>query len=115
MQLSIQAIKGVKDILPEDMPAWQHLESTARTLFEDYGFSEIRVPVFEYTELFARSIGASTDIVEKEMYTFEDRDGRKITLRPEGTAGVVRAFIEHKMYADSSAGEALLPGPHVPA
>jgi histidyl-tRNA synthetase len=99
--LSIQAIKGVKDILPEDMPAWQHLEATARRIFEDYGFSEIRVPVFEYTELFARSIGASTDIVEKEMYTFEDRDGRKITLRPEGTAGVVRAFIEHKLYADS--------------
>ncbi len=99
--MSIQAIKGVKDILPEDMPAWQHLEAMARTIFEDYGFSEIRVPVFEYTDLFARSIGISTDIVEKEMYTFEDRDGRKITLRPEGTAGVVRAFIEHKMYADS--------------
>jgi histidyl-tRNA synthetase len=98
--MAIQAIKGVKDILPDDVPAWRHLETTARTLFEDYGFSEIRVPVFEYTELFARSIGASTDIVEKEMYTFEDRDGKKITLRPEGTAGVVRAFIEHKLYAD---------------
>ncbi|HTG00338.1 MAG TPA: histidine--tRNA ligase [Nitrospirota bacterium] len=98
--MAIQAIKGVKDILPEDMPAWRHLEITARSLFENYGFSEIRVPVFEYTELFARSIGASTDIVEKEMYTFEDRDGKKITLRPEGTAGVVRAFIEHKMYAE---------------
>src|SRR5574337_2222166 len=99
--MSIQAIKGVKDILPEDAPAWHHIEATARKLFEDYGFSEIRVPIFEYTELFARSIGASTDIVEKEMYTFEDRDGRKITLRPEGTAGVVRAFVEHKMYARS--------------
>jgi histidyl-tRNA synthetase len=99
--MSIQAIKGVKDVLPEDITAWHHLEATARKLFEDYGYSEIRVPVFEYTELFARSIGASTDIVEKEMYTFEDRDGRKITLRPEGTAGVVRAFVEHKMYADS--------------
>ena len=109
--MSIQAIKGVKDILPEDMPAWQHLEAVARTLFEDYGFSEIRVPVFEYTELFARSIGASTDIVEKEMYTFEDRDGRKITLRPEGTAGVVRAFIEHKMYADSSLVKLYYLGP----
>jgi len=98
--MSIQAIKGVKDILPNDTPAWQYLEATARRLFEDYGFSEIRVPIFEYTDLFARSIGTSTDIVEKEMYTFEDRDGRKITLRPEGTAGVVRAFIEHKMYAD---------------
>lgn len=109
--MSIQAIKGVKDILPEDMPAWQHLEATARALFEDYGFREIRVPVFEYTELFARSIGASTDIVEKEMYTFDDRDGRKITLRPEGTAGVVRAFIEHKMYADNQLTKLFYLGP----
>jgi histidyl-tRNA synthetase len=109
--MAIQAIKGVKDILPEDMPRWQHLEATARKLFEDYGFSEIRVPVFEYTELFARSIGASTDIVEKEMYTFEDRDGRKITLRPEGTAGVVRAFVEHKMFADSQLTRLYYMGP----
>ncbi len=109
--MAIQAIKGVKDILPEDMPAWQHLEFTARKLFEDYGFSEIRVPVFEYTELFARSIGTSTDIVEKEMYTFEDRDGRKITLRPEGTAGVVRAFVEHKLYADSQLVKLYYLGP----
>ena len=109
--MSIQAIKGVKDILPADMPAWLHLEGTARRLFEDYGFSEIRVPVFEYTELFARSIGASTDIVEKEMYTFEDRDGRKITLRPEGTAGVVRAFVEHKLYVDSQLVKLYYLGP----
>ena len=109
--MSIQAIKGVKDILPSDMPAWQHLETTARSLFEDYGFAEIRVPVFEYTELFARSIGTSTDIVEKEMYTFEDRDGRKITLRPEGTAGVVRAFVEHKLYAESQLVKLYYQGP----
>jgi histidyl-tRNA synthetase len=109
--MSIQAIKGVKDILPQDMPAWQHLEAVARKLFEDYGFAEIRVPVFEYTELFARSIGASTDIVEKEMYTFEDRDGRKITLRPEGTAGTVRAFVEHKMYADTQITRLYYMGP----
>ena len=109
--MSIQAIKGVKDILPADMPAWQHLEATARKLFEDYGFSEIRIPVFEYTELFARSIGASTDIVEKEMYTFDDRDGRKITLRPEGTAGVVRAFIEHALYADNQLVKLYYLGP----
>lgn len=109
--MSIQAIKGVKDILPEDIPAWQYLEATARTLFEDYGFREIRVPVFEYTELFARSIGASTDIVEKEMYTFEDRDGRKITLRPEGTAGVVRAFVEHTMYAETQLTKLYYQGP----
>ena len=93
--MSIQAIKGVKDILPADITAWHHMESVARKLFEDYGFSEIRVPVFEYTELFARSIGASTDIVEKEMYTFEDRNGESLTLRPEGTAGCVRAGIEN--------------------
>jgi histidyl-tRNA synthetase len=109
--MAIQAIKGVKDILPADIPAWQHLEATARSLFEDYGFQEIRVPIFEYTELFARSIGASTDIVEKEMYTFEDRDGRKLTLRPEGTAGVVRAFIEHKLYADSQLVKLYYLGP----
>lgn len=109
--MSIQAIKGVKDVLPADITAWHHLESTARKLFEDYGFSEIRVPIFEYTELFARSIGASTDIVEKEMYTFEDRDGRKITLRPEGTAGVVRAFVEHKLYADSQLTKLYYMGP----
>jgi len=109
--MGIQAIKGVKDILPDDMPVWQHLESTPRRLFEDYGFSEIRVPIFEYTELFARSIGTSTDIVEKEMYTFEDRDGKKITLRPEGTAGVVRAFVEHKMYADTQLTKLYYMGP----
>ncbi|HUI44968.1 MAG TPA: histidine--tRNA ligase [Nitrospirota bacterium] len=109
--MAIQAIKGVKDILPADMPAWIFLEKTARELFEDFGFSEIRVPVFEYTELFARSIGTSTDIVEKEMYTFEDRDGKKITLRPEGTAGVVRAFVEHKLYADSQLVKLYYLGP----
>ncbi len=109
--MGIQAIKGVKDVLPGDIAAWQRLETTARKLFEDYGFSEIRVPVFEYTELFARSIGASTDIVEKEMYTFEDRDGKKITLRPEGTAGVVRAFVEHKLYADTQLAKLYYLGP----
>ncbi len=109
--MAIQAIKGVKDILPVDIPSWQFLEKTARGVFEDFGFSEIRVPIFEYTELFARSIGASTDIVEKEMYTFEDRDGKKITLRPEGTAGVVRAFVEHKLYADSQLVKLYYQGP----
>ncbi len=109
--MAIQAIKGVKDVLPADIPSWHYLEEAARKLFEVYGFSEIRVPVFEYTELFARNIGASTDIVEKEMYTFEDRDGKKITLRPEGTAGVVRAFIEHKLYADSQLVKLYYLGP----
>ena len=93
----IRGIKGVKDILPPEIPRWQTIEGEARRLSELYGFEEIRVPIFEVTELFARSIGASTDIVEKEMYTFEDRDGKSLTLRPEGTAGVVRAFIEHNL------------------
>ncbi len=109
--MSMQAIKGVKDVLPADMVLWHHIEGVSRRLFEEYGFSEIRVPVFEYTELFARSIGASTDIVEKEMYTFEDRDGRKITLRPEGTAGVVRAFVEHKLYVESPLTKLYYTGP----
>lgn len=93
----IHSIKGVKDILPDEIGRWQTIEAAARRLSGVYGFREIRVPIFEFTELFARSIGASTDIVEKEMYTFEDRDGRLLTLRPEGTAGVVRAYIEHNL------------------
>jgi len=97
--MRIQAIRGVKDILPNEIEKWQWVESTAHTVFARYGFKEIRPPVFEKTQLFSRGIGETTDIVEKEMYTFEDRSGEKVTLRPEGTASVVRAFIEHKMYA----------------
>lgn len=96
----IKGIKGVKDILPEDSPRWRFIEETARGWADRYGFREIRIPLFEVTTLFARSIGASTDIVEKEMYTFPDRDGTSLTLRPEGTAGTVRAFIEHNRAAD---------------
>ena len=95
----IHSIKGVKDILPDEMVRWHHVEQLARHWAEVSGFSEIRVPIFEVTELFARSIGASTDIVEKEMYTFPDRDGKLLTLRPEATAGVVRAYIEHNLGA----------------
>ena len=96
----IKGIKGVKDLLPEETPRWRLMEDTARRWAIGYGFQEIRIPIFEVTTLFARSIGASTDIVEKEMYTFEDRDGTSLTLRPEGTAGTVRAFIEHNRAAD---------------
>lgn len=96
----IKGIKGVKDILPEDTPRWRFIEDAARRWADRYGFKEIRIPIFEVTTLFARSIGASTDIVEKEMYTFPDRDGTSLTLRPEGTAGTVRAFIEHNRAAD---------------
>jgi histidyl-tRNA synthetase len=97
---TIKAIKGVKDILPEETPRWRFIEDVARRWALCYGYQEIRIPIFEFTALFARSIGAETDIVEKEMYTFPDRDGTSLTLRPEGTAGTVRAFIEHNRAAD---------------
>ncbi len=96
----IKGIKGVKDLLPEETPRWRLIEEKARFWASTFGFHEIRVPIFEVTTLFARSIGASTDIVEKEMYTFQDRDGTSLTLRPEGTAGTVRAYIEHNRAAD---------------
>lgn len=90
----IRGIKGIKDITPDEMPKWSVVERTAHTLAHAFGFQEIRIPVFERTDLFVHSIGGTTDIVEKEMYTFPDKDGTSLTLRPEGTAGVVRAFIE---------------------
>lgn len=93
----LRSVKGLKDILPQQASQWQYIETVARTLATQYGFSEIRIPIFEFTELYARSIGGTTDIVEKEMYTFPDRDGSSLTLRPEGTAGVVRAVLEHKL------------------
>ena len=96
----IKGIKGVKDILPEETPRWRLIENAARRWALCYGYQEIRIPIFELTALFARSIGSTTDIVEKEMYTFPDRDGTSLTLRPEGTAGTVRAFIEHNRAAD---------------
>ncbi len=95
--MKVRSIRGFNDILPDEVGRWQYIENTARSVFESYGFKEIRTPVLEFTELFARSIGATTDIVEKEMYTFTDRDGSSLTMRPEGTAGVVRSFIEHSM------------------
>ena len=107
----IHSIKGVKDILPDESRRWQTIEEAARRLSALYGFREIRVPIFEFTELFARSIGASTDIVEKEMYTFADRDGKLLTLRPEGTAGVVRAYIEHNLSAAATLQKYFYLGP----
>ncbi len=95
MSGNLQAIRGMSDILPGDVTAWQHVEATLRGILDDYGYCEIRVPIVERTELYRRSIGEVTDIVEKEMYTFDDRNGQSITLRPEATAGVVRAAIEH--------------------
>ena len=95
----IKLVRGFKDILPSETGIWQHVERLARDLLEAFGFAEIRIPVVEQTQLFARSIGADTDIVEKEMYTFTDRGGDSLTLRPEATASVVRAYIEHRLYA----------------
>ncbi len=91
MSDTIQSIRGMNDVLPGDSGAWQWLESVARETFAEYGYREIRLPLLERTELFKRSIGEMTDIVEKEMYTFEDRGGESVTLRPEATAGIVRA------------------------
>ena len=90
----IQAQKGTKDILPDEVSNWQKMESIAQNVFSKANFKEIRTPIFEATELFARGVGDSTDIVNKEMYTFEKSE-RSLTLRPENTAGVVRAYIEH--------------------
>jgi histidyl-tRNA synthetase len=93
----IRAVKGTRDILPPSSGAWNHVEAVARRVFAAYNYREIRTPVFEQTSLFARGVGEETDIVSKEMYTFEDRDGSSLTLRPENTAGVMRAYIEHRL------------------
>jgi histidyl-tRNA synthetase len=97
--LEIKAMKGFGDILPPATRRWEMLEERAREVLGGFGFSEIRVPILEKAELFSRSIGEETDIVEKEMYTFEDRSGDCVTMRPEATASMVRAYIEHKLYA----------------
>ena len=96
-----QAPKGTKDVLPADSYKWQYVESKMRAITARAGYREIRTPMFEHTELFLRSVGDTTDIVQKEMYTFEDKGGRSITLKPEGTASVVRAFIEGKLFAEA--------------
>lgn len=93
----IQRPKGTRDILQTESYKWQHIEKTVSNILKNYGYKEIRTPVFENTELFQRGVGDTTDVVQKEMYTFEDKGGRSITLRPEGTAGVIRAYIENGM------------------
>ena len=107
----IQLIRGFKDILPGEVELWQEIEKVARGLFEDFGFKEIRIPIMEKTELFARSIGEDTDIVEKEMYTFPDRKGDLITLRPEATASICRSYIQHKLYATDPVQKFYVIGP----
>jgi histidyl-tRNA synthetase len=100
----IKAVRGTRDLLPPDTALWNHVESVARDVFRSYNFQEIRTPIFESTELFARGVGEETDIVSKEMFTWEDRGrtesdkGQSLTLRPEATAGIVRAYIEHKLW-----------------
>lgn len=98
--MSIQKPKGTQDIIPGQVEKWQRLEQKARSMCRRFGYREIRSPIFEHTELFSRGVGETTDIVEKEMYTFEDKGKRSISLRPEGTAGVVRAYIENKLYGE---------------
>jgi len=109
--MALQAVKGTKDLLPDEIAAWHRIEGTARALFALYGYREIRTPIFEPTELFARGIGQETDIVSKEMYTFEDRGGESLTLRPEATAGIVRAVIEHHLYQTDPALKVYAIGP----
>lgn len=96
--MSFKVPRGTQDILPEQTPKWQKVESILRDLSRVYRYKEIRTPMFEQTELFQRGVGDTTDIVQKEMYTFEDRGGRSLTLRPEGTASAVRSYVEHKMF-----------------
>jgi len=109
--MNVQSIRGTHDILPGSVELWQTIEQNARELFRLYGYAEIRTPVLEETELFARSIGVETDIVQKEMYTLEDSKGKSITLRPEGTAPVVRSYIEHNLYANSQVTKLFYLGP----
>lgn len=96
--MNIKAPRGTVDILPETAKKWKYIESVIKNVCDRFHFNEIRTPLFEHTELFQRGVGDSTDIVQKEMYTFEDRGGRSLTLRPEGTASVVRAFVENKLF-----------------
>jgi histidyl-tRNA synthetase len=93
----IKAVRGTRDILPPSSAVWNHVEAIARQVFRTYNYGEIRTPIFESTELFARGVGEETDIVSKEMYTWTDRDDASLTLRPENTASVIRAAIEHRL------------------
>jgi histidyl-tRNA synthetase len=100
--MQIQIPRGTQDILPGEVEKWQYIESKARALCHNFQYNEIRTPIFEHTELFTRGVGDTTDIVQKEMYTFEDRGDRSLTLRPEGTASTVRSYVEHKMFGNAT-------------
>jgi histidyl-tRNA synthetase len=109
--MKIPSVKGFHDLLPDESARWAEIEGTARELFARYDFHEIRIPIVERTDLFRRSIGETTDIVEKEMYTFDDRDATSLTLRPEGTASVVRAYVEHAMHVAEPVSKLYYFGP----
>ena len=109
--MEIKAIRGFNDILPDEIGKWQFVEEIAREVFEGFGFSEIRIPILERTELFSRGIGEATDIVEKEMYTFTDRSGNSLTLRPEATASMARAYLEHQLYTFDPVAKLYCIGP----
>lgn len=109
--MSMQKPKGTQDLLPGTVEKWQFIEAVARSVCRRYNYKEIRTPIFEHTELFQRGVGATTDIVEKEMYTFTDKGKRSISLRPEGTAGVVRAYVENKLYAEPEVCKLYYTGP----
>lgn len=111
MNFNARAPKGTVDMLPDVAAVWEHLQRTAQTLFARYGYQPVYTPLFEHTEVFTRGIGEATDIVSKEMYTFEDKGGRSITLRPEGTAGVVRAALEHGLAANGQPVKLYYAGP----
>ncbi|MEE4166466.1 MAG: histidine--tRNA ligase [Desulfocapsaceae bacterium] len=106
--MKLNALNGFKDILPDELPVWRHVESVARDIFERFHFTEIRLPILEKTELFARSIGTDTDIVEKEMYTFIDK---QVTMRPEATASLMRAYIQHSLHAAGPVQRLFTMGP----
>ncbi|ULL15077.1 histidine--tRNA ligase [Paenibacillus sp. H1-7] len=109
--MSIQKPKGTQDLLPGEVEKWQYIEAKARELCQRFNYREIRTPIFEHTELFQRGVGETTDIVEKEMYTFLDKGDRSISLRPEGTAGVVRAYVENKLYGEPDVSKLYYIGP----
>ncbi len=109
--MDVRAPKGTADMLPDTARAWEHLTRTAQELFARYGYEPVYTPLFEHTEVFARGIGEATDIVSKEMYTFADRAGRSLTLRPEGTASVVRAALEHTLVPQGSLAKLYYAGP----
>jgi histidyl-tRNA synthetase len=109
--MTIPSVKGFHDVLPDESARWSWIEQQARAIFARYAFAEIRVPIVERTELFSRSIGETTDIVEKEMYSFTDRDGSSVTLRPEGTASIVRAYVEHALHAREPVSKLFYLGP----